>query len=246
MYTADNAPAWFAFADFNGDGVSDMLVTNQPANTIDLLLGNKDGTFKTATGVSFSGVPGIVVTGDFNKDGKQDFVLRNTSGSPNTVQVYLGNGNGTFQTPKSFSTGGANGSWLLAGDFNGDGKVDLAVSNNDSSSPSLAILLGNGDGTFGAPIITSTTLGSLSWLAAADLNKDGRLDLIAVDNTNQNIAIFLGKGDGTFETPSTISQQSPALAAGTSITTGIQIFWSQATATPTFIWATETVLSTRL
>ena len=215
IYVSDNAPFWFAFADFNGDGVSDMLVTNQPANTVDLLLGNKDGTFKNATGVSFSGVPGMVVTGDFNNDGKQDFAVRNTSGSPNTVAVYLGNGNGTFQTPKSFSTGGANGSWLIAGDFNGDGKLDLAVSNNDndSSSPSLVILLGKGDGTFGTPMITSTTMGSLSWLAAADLNKDGHLDLIAVDNTDQNIAIFLGKGDGTFQTPATISQQSPALAA---------------------------------
>jgi len=213
MYVADNAPAWFAFADFNSDGVADMLVTNQPANTVDLLLGNKDGTFQTATGVSFSGVPGIVVTGDFNNDGKQDFVVRNTSPNPNTVAVYLGNGNGTFQTPKTFSTGGVNGSWLIAGDFNGDGKLDLAVSDNDSSSPNIAILLGNGDGTFGAPIITTTSLGSLSWLTAADLNKDGHLDLIAVDNTNQNIAIFLGKGNGTFETPSTLSQSSPVIAA---------------------------------
>ena len=213
IYTADNAPAWFAFGDFNSDGVLDMLVTNQPANTIDLLLGNKNGTFQTATGVSFSGVPGVVVTGDFNNDGKQDFVVRNTSGSPNTVGVYLGNGNGTFQTPKSFSTGGVNGTWVVAGDFNGDGKLDLAVSNNDGSSPNLAILLGNGDGTFGAPKVTSTGGGSLSWLAAADLNKDGHLDLIAVDNTNQDIAIFLGKGDGTFQTPTTLAQASPLIAA---------------------------------
>ena len=213
MYTADNAPAWFAFGDFNSDGVLDMLVTNQPANTIDLLLGNKNGTFQTATGVSFSGVPGVVVTGDFNNDGKQDFVVRNNSGSPNTVAVYLGNGNGTFQTPKSFSTGGVNGTWVVAGDFNGDGKPDLAVSNNDSSSPNIAILLGNGDGTFGTPIITSTGGASLSWLAAADVNKDGHLDLIAVDNTNQDIVIFLGKGDGSFQTPSTLSQSSPLIVA---------------------------------
>ena len=211
MYIADNAPVWFAFADFNGDGVADMVVPNQPANTVDLLLGNKNGTFQGATGISFSGVPGMVVTGDFNNDGKQDFVVRNTSPNPNTVVVYLGNGNGTFQTPKTFSTGGS-GSWLIAGDFNGDGKLDLAVSNSDSSSPSFAILLGNGDGTFKTPIITTTSLGSLSWLTAADLNKDGHLDLIAVDNTNQNVAIFLGKGDGTFETPTTLSQATPLTA----------------------------------
>jgi len=213
MYIADNAPAWFAFADFNGDGVAEMLVPNQPANTVDLLLGNKNGTFQAATGVSFSGVPGMVVTGDFNNDGKQDFVVRNTSPNPNTVAVYLGNGNRTFQTPKTFSTGGVNGSWLLAGDFNGDGKLDLAVSNNDSSSPNIAILMGNGDGTFKAPIITTTSLGSLSWLTTADVNKDGHLDLIAVDNTNGNAVIYLGKGDGTFQTPpTTLSQSSPNTA----------------------------------
>ena len=106
-----------------------------------------------------------------------------------------------------------NGTWVVAGDFNGDGKLDLAVSNNDGSSPNLAILLGNGDGTFGAPKVTSTGGGSLSWIAAADLNKDGHLDLIAVDNTNQDIAIFLGKGDGTFQTPSTLSQSSPVIVA---------------------------------
>jgi len=213
MYTADNAPAWFAFADFNGDGVADMLVPNQPANTVDLLLGNKNGTFQAATGISFSGVPGMVVTGDFNNDGKQDFVVRNTSPNPNTVAVYLGNGNGIFQTPITFSTGGTNGSWVIAGDFNGDGKLDLAVSNSDSSSPSIAMLLGNGDGTFKAPIITTTSLGSLSWLTTADVNKDGHLDLIAVDNTNGNAAIYLGKGDGTFQTPpTTLSQSSPNTA----------------------------------
>ena len=214
IFTADNAPVWFAFADFNGDGVQDMLVPNQPANTIDLLLGNKDGTFQTASGFSFPGNPGMVVTGDFNNDGKQDFAVRDLSGSPQTVAVYLGNGNGTFQAPKSFSTGGVNGNWVVAGDFNGDGKLDLAVSNNDSSSPNIAILLGNGDGTFHTPIVTSTGGGSISEILTADLNKDGHLDLIVVDNTNGNAAIFLGKGDGTFQTPpTTLSQSSPNTAA---------------------------------
>ena len=213
MYIADNAPVWFAFGDFNSDGVLDMVVPNQPANTVDLLMGNKNGTFQGVAGFSFSGVPGMVVTGDFNNDGKQDFVVRNTSPNPNTVVVYLGNGNDTFQTTKTFSTGGANGSWVIASDFNGDGKLDLAVSNNDTSSPSVAILLGNGDGTFGAPIVTSTGGGSIAWLMAADLNKDGKVDLIMVDNTNQNVAIFMGKGDGTFQTPTTLAQSSPGAAA---------------------------------
>ena len=213
IYVAENAPAWFAFADFNSDGVLDMLVPNQPVNTIDLLSGNKDGTFQTATGVPFSGIPGMVVTGDLNNDGKEDFVVRDVFGQPNSLAVYLGNGNSTFQAPKSFSTGGVNGSWVVAGDFNGDGKLDLVVSNNDGASPNFAILLGNGDGTFGAPMITSTGGGSTQWLATGDFNKDGHLDLLLVDNTNGDVAIFLGKGDGTFQAPTLLPRKFANTAA---------------------------------
>jgi FG-GAP-like repeat/Abnormal spindle-like microcephaly-assoc'd, ASPM-SPD-2-Hydin/Protein of unknown function (DUF1573) len=192
----------------------DMVVPNQPANDISILLGNSDGSFQPAVSMPFSGTPGVVVTGDFNNDGKQDFAVRNGFGNPTTVAVFLGNGDGTFQAPKSFSTGGVGGSYIVAGDFNGDGKLDLAVSNGDGiASGDIAILLGNGDGTFGTPIITPRGGASTQWLAAADLNKDGHLDLIVVDNTNNDVAIFLGKGDGTFQAPTTLARQFANVAA---------------------------------
>lgn len=213
IFISDNAPAAVAFADFKGNGILDAVVTNSPANDISILLGNGDGTFQVPVNMPFSGTPGGVVAGDFNNDGKQDFAVRNGSGNPSTLAVFLGNGDGTFQAPKISSTGGFLGGLIVAGDFNGDGKLDLAVSNSDGASPNIAILLGNGDGTFGTPIITSTGGGSLQWLATADFNKDGHLDLIATDSTNGDVAIFLGNGDGTFKAPIVLARKFANVAA---------------------------------
>ena len=213
IFVAGNAPVAPAFADFNGDGILDAVVANSPDNDISILIGNGDGSFKPPVNMLFSGVPGVVVTGDFNNDGKQDLAVRNGFGNPSTIAVYLGDGDGTFQAPKSSSTGDVFGSLIVAGDFNGDGTMDLAVSNRDGASPNIAILSGNGDGTFGAPIITATGGGSLQWLTTADFNRDGRLDLLSVDNTNGDVAIFLGNGNGTFQAPIVLAQQFANTAA---------------------------------
>jgi hypothetical protein len=213
VFISGNAPQYLAFADFKGDGILDAIVTNFPDNDISILLGNGDGTFQAPVNMPFPAIPGGVVTGDFNNDGKQDFAVRAGFGNPTTVAVFLGNGDGTFQAPKSSSTGGLSGSSIVAGDFNGDGKLDLAVSNSDGTSPNIAILLGNGDGTFGTPIITPTGGGSLFSLAAADFNRDGHLDLITTDNTNGDVAVFLGNGDGTFKAPIVLARKFANVAA---------------------------------
>jgi uncharacterized protein (TIGR03437 family) len=173
-------------------------------------------------------LPGAVVAADFNGDHKIDIAVASMGGFPNDqVVIYLNNGDGTFQPPKSFAVGTAvfamiagdfNGdgkidlitgqteskdlSVLLGnGDFNGDGKLDLAVSNQ--SPGSLSILLGHGDGTFGAASTQSLGM-ALVGITAADFNGDGKLDLAIADN-NSTVWLLLGAGDGTFGTPQSIA-----------------------------------------
>jgi hypothetical protein len=138
-----------------------------------------------------------VVTADFNKDGKLDVATANSS---NTVSILLGNGDGTFQSPVNYSgPTGAQAFALVAGDFNNDGNLDLAVAATPEAHPGFVyILLGNGDGTFQPPGPELPITSVPRAITAADLNRDGNLDL-AVTNANTNtVSVFLGNFDGTF------------------------------------------------
>src|SRR2546426_869438 len=144
-FAVEAHPTFVAAGDFNGDRVQDLAVANFDSNTISVLLGNGDGTFRATPADGGGGNAFTVGGGDFNGDGMPDLAVANFDS--NNVSVLLGNGDGTFKAPLAFAVG-ANPPSVAAGDFNGDGKLDLVVANNGSNT--VSVLLGNGDGTFGA------------------------------------------------------------------------------------------------
>jgi hypothetical protein len=153
---------------------------------------------QTKYGAASKNGPSGIAVGDFNGDGKADLAVVNF-GDWN-VYVLLGNGDGTFQAARSvyFAPGGGFPWSIAAGDFNRDGKLDLAVSNYGDNS--LSVLLGNGDGTFQAPLTTPVGTNPAQ-VTVGDFNGDGKLDLAVSSVANNTVAVLLGNGDGTFLPP---------------------------------------------
>src|SRR5579859_4272570 len=195
-----------AVGDFNGDGKQDIALLEagafdaSPPNEVLVLLGNGDGTFRKgalyAVGIASRGL----AVGDFNGDGKQDLAVANVSSDD--VSVLLGNGDGTFQPAISVPAQGGtvnvsdSGPSLVAvGDFNGDGKQDMAVLFPQSDE--VGVLLGNGDGTF-QPLVVYAVDQNPHWVAVADFNGDGKLDLVTANTRAGDLSVLLGNGDGTF------------------------------------------------
>ena len=175
--------------------------------------------------LSFAPVPGSplvtsasgysIAVGDFNGDGKPDLaalVFRSGSSPLGTLSLFLGNGDGTFrQITDNLPTGPGIITSVAAGDFDGDGKVDLAVGNTTGSgniSGAVNILLGNGDGTFRAGPTTALGATLVRNLAAGDLKGDGKTDLVVSEedrNGNNTVRALLNKGDGSFAATAPLS-----------------------------------------
>jgi hypothetical protein len=199
-FDAGSSPYSVAVGDFNGDGTPDLAVANDVSNgTVSVLLGNGDGTFQAARSFATGTFPNSVAVGDFNRDGTPDLAVADygdSQGNGGGVSVLLGNGDGTFQAARAFAAGSVPRS-VAVGDFNGDGKLDLAVANYVYPNGTVSVLLGNGDGTFqGARSFAAGDLPES--VAVGDFNRDGTPDL-AVANNGSTVSVLLGNGDGSFQ-----------------------------------------------
>lgn len=178
--------------DLNRDGIADLVVGGEYSSgqpVVRALLGNGSGGFSAGQSYTLSSEIGALTSGDFNGDGKVDVI---SSGG----EVLLGNGVGGFIYGTPVSLPGVFGTqFVAAADFNNDSKLDLAFA---VYTTGLAIVLGNGNGTFGPPSFLPTG-GTAYCLTVADLNKDGNMDVITADRQTNNAYTFLGNGNGTFQ-----------------------------------------------
>ncbi|MDX8412802.1 MAG: FG-GAP-like repeat-containing protein, partial [Mariprofundales bacterium] len=184
-----------ASGDFNGDGKPDMVVANQVSHTIFVYLNNGDGSFGSAVSYlsAAAGVvssPMSVTTADLNADNYTDVIVGNFSS--NNIGVLLGTGTGAFATAVNYTTGtSTNPAGVATGDFNGDGKLDVATANLTSSD--VSILLGDGFGAFASPVkVAAGTPG----FNTGDFNGDGKMDLLVTDGSSSSVKLLLNNGVG--------------------------------------------------
>jgi hypothetical protein len=220
-----------AVVDVNNDGKADLVLTDGGSyggGAVIVLLGNGDGTFRPAvaylTGGLYNVPPEIA---DVNGDGKLDLVIAQACRPSfnGCIGVMLGNGDGTFRSPTTYPSGGIGTMSLVMEDVDGDGKTDV-VSVSQCGLPCrnvglISVMLGNGDGTFRTAVPHSSGGTTATWVGAADINADGRPDLLAV-NTNLgkygSLGILINKGPELITTTTTLTSSYNPSAVGVELT----------------------------
>jgi hypothetical protein len=197
---------------------------------VGVLLGNGDGTFQPAVAYDTAGYFATsVAVADVNGDGKPDLLVLNecsefTCKKPGSVAVLVGNGDGTFQPAVAYGSGGTFPFSIAVADVNGDGRLDLLVANFCADLPCsqkglLGVLLGNGDGTFQSAATYATGGYDTYWMAVADVNGDGKPDLLATNfcadskcTTHGTVSVLLNKAMHTKTATTVASSPNPSQA----------------------------------
>jgi len=194
-------PMQVAVADFNNDGHLDIAVITASVDGITseviVLLGSGNGSFGTPIS-TVSGVSGLTIhAADVNGDGKQDVVI----GGNGSAAILYGKGNGTFQAPVLLSSGSYSLVDVAAGDFNGDGRLDVvcAIANPNAG---IAVFLQNPDGSFSPGQVLLTQYPAGAAVAVADFNQNGKLGVLL--NAVDQLQFLAGNGDGTFQQPALV------------------------------------------
>ena len=255
-YSLAFAPSAIATGDVNGDGKLDVLLVSDQcatpsygcarAGVVEILIGNGDGTFQAARTFNAGYNSESIVIADVNRDGKPDLIVGSVCLTPagcgndptatlGSISVFLGNGDGTFQAARTFSSGGYNTESIVVADVNGDGKSDLLVGNECLTPVScnysifsefpydlggISVLLGNGDGTFQTAQNYSSGGYFPGPIAVGDINRDGKRDILVVNGYSDSshktggLALLLGNGNGTFQTAQTVSTFQAAGVVG--------------------------------
>lgn len=214
-YPTGAVPVSVVTGDFNGDGNLDLAVANQSDNTITLLFGDGNGGFSKPTTVPAllptGHAPTALVAADFNganySNGNPILDLAVVNQVDNTVEIFLGNGDGTFQPPTAYATGNSP-VYVATSDFNGDGIPDLAVANFVDNTVSIlfgqSTSSGLGTGTFAPHTDYLAGTGPTS-IAVADYSLDGIEDLAVTDSGSNTVAVLFGLTGGTFNAPYELS-----------------------------------------
>lgn len=193
FYTAGSSNWHLRLHDVNKDEKPDILVANGGAPaSLGVLLNQGNGSFGAMLTNPLATGGWFLAAADLNLDGSADVVVGSSS---ERAAVLLGKGDGAFQTAVALPTGGAAPTSPVLADFNKDGKLDLAVTQESAST--VGVLLGNGDGTFKAPVIYPVGREPIH-LAAADVTGDGKLDLVVAEYSGTRVALLAGNGDGSF------------------------------------------------
>jgi hypothetical protein len=206
-------PAGIASADLNHDGKFDIVyLDGTSSHALHVLLGRGNGSFAHSQDIAMPvGICCTITVADVTGDGIPDLILSGHQQTTMELAVVVGNGDGTFQTPilTTFQPPNVSSFGLLSapviGDINGDGKMDVAVS--DAGNQEVYILKGDNSGAF--TLLAGFVTDTIGPIYLADLNGDSRLDLVVTDPIGATFLVYLGNGDGTFQPVVRYAGQSP-------------------------------------